>query len=162
MPCFSPAARTSREPPTVPRDRGRLGDARASPPGREDRSAAQRAPDRSGRAARSGTLIHSRVSFGNVPCRNVPPKFCVGRPGQRLGPNARGGAERGTGGCRSNDIVRVLLVAGIASGVAGSWFAACGSWSRMRHHRAARGGRRVAVWQRPPTAGAGWRRSRPG
>ena len=63
-------------------------------------------------------LIHIRMSFGNRPCRNIPPSFCVGRPGQRLGPNAGGGAKRGTGGCWSNGLGVVRLVAGIASGVA--------------------------------------------
>ena len=58
---------------------------------------------------------------------------------QRLGPNAGGGAERGTGRCWSRDVVVVRLVAGTASGVAGSWFGVCGSWSRMRHQRAAAG-----------------------
>jgi hypothetical protein len=45
---------------------------------------------------------------------------------QRLGPNAGGGAERGTGGCLC-DVVVVRLVAGIAAGVEGSWFGVCSS-----------------------------------
>jgi hypothetical protein len=45
--------------------------------------------------------------------------FCAARPGQRLGPNARGGAMRGLGGCWSNGLVVVRLVAGMA-GAAGS------------------------------------------
>jgi hypothetical protein len=61
------------------------------------------------------------------------------RPGQRLGPNAGGGVKRGTGGCWWIGLVVVRLVAGIAAGVAGCWFGVSGSWSRMRHHRAAAG-----------------------
>jgi hypothetical protein len=57
--------------------------------------------------------------------------------GQRLGPTARGGAVRGTGGCWSNGLVVVLLVVGTALGVPGSWFGIAGSWSRMRHQTAA-------------------------
>ena len=59
---------------------------------------------------------------------------------QRLGPNAGGGgAERGTGGRWSRDVVVVHLVLGTALGVVGSRFGVCGSWSRMRHQRAAAG-----------------------
>src|SRR5215207_10103871 len=80
-----------------------------------------------------------RVGFGNEPRRDVPLSFCVGRLGQRLGPNPWGGAERDQGGCWLNGLVVVRLVAGIASGVAGAWFGVCGSRSRIRHQRAAAG-----------------------
>ena len=79
------------------------------------------------------------MSFGNGFCRNIPPPFLRRRPGQRLGPNAGGGAKRGTGGCWWKRLVGVRLVAGIASGVAGCWFGVSGSWSRIRHQRAAAG-----------------------
>jgi hypothetical protein len=49
--------------------------------------------------------------------------------GQRLGPNAGGGLKRGGGAVGR-------LVAGTAFGVAGC---VCGSWSRIRHQRAAAG-----------------------
>jgi hypothetical protein len=39
---------------------------------------------------------------------------------QRLGPNAGGGAERGTARCRSSDVVVARLVA--VTAFAGSWF----------------------------------------
>ena len=57
---------------------------------------------------------------------------------QRLGPTAGGGAERGLGGCWRGDVVVVRLVAGTVA-VAGFWLGVCGSWSRMRHQRAAAG-----------------------
>src|SRR5215211_9459763 len=73
--------------------------------------------------------------------RERPPPLVVGPAVrfQRLGPNADGDIDRGTGGCWSNGLVVVRLVARIASGVAGSWFGVSGSWSRMRHHSAAAG-----------------------
>jgi hypothetical protein len=49
---------------------------------------------------------------------------------QRLGPNARGAAERSPGGCGSRDLVVVRLGAWTVSRVAGSWFGSCGSFSR--------------------------------
>ena len=57
---------------------------------------------------------------------------------QRLGPRAGGGAERGTGGCRSSDVVMVDAV-GTDWPLGGAWLGVCGSWSRMRHQRAAAG-----------------------
>jgi hypothetical protein len=69
---------------------------------------------------------------------------------QRLGPNAGGGADRGTGRCWSREVGVVRVVAGMASWVAGSWVGVGGSWSRMRHQRAAAGDRRVGVLRRPP------------
>jgi hypothetical protein len=72
-------------------------------------------------------LIHIRATFDNGPCRNIPSSFCVGSLGQRLGPNAGGGAKRGTGGCGPNDVVRLLMVAGTALADAGCWFGLSGS-----------------------------------
>src|SRR5215213_4965466 len=95
--------------------------------------------------------------------RERPPPLVVGPAVrfQRLGPNADGDIDRGTGGCWSNGLVVVRLVARIASGVAGSWFGVSGSWSRMRHHSAA------AEWSsgKGPAAAADRRRwvaSKPG
>jgi hypothetical protein len=42
----------------------------------------------------------------------------LARAGQRLGPNAGGGAKRGTGGRWSNGLGVMRLAAGIASGFA--------------------------------------------
>jgi hypothetical protein len=74
---------------------------------------------------------------------------------QRLGPNAGGGAERGTYGCRSGGVVAVRPIGGNVLGAAGFWFGVSGSWSRMRHQRAAAG------WSsgRDPTAAADRTRS---
>src|SRR5215211_6677409 len=46
---------------------------------------------------------------------------------QRLGANAGGGSERGSGRCLSCEVVVVRRVAGTAAGVAGSWFGVSGS-----------------------------------
>ena len=58
---------------------------------------------------------------------------------QRLGPSPGGGPERGRDRCCSGDVVVLCLPAGTAPEVAESGFGVCGSWSRMRHHRAAAG-----------------------
>ena len=71
--------------------------------------------------------------------RNTSPGVVMCGRFQRLGPNAGGGAERGSGRCLSCEVVVVRRVAGTAAGVAGSWFGVSGSWSRMRHQRAAAG-----------------------
>ena len=77
---------------------------------------------------------------------------------QRLGPNAGGGVERGSGRCLSSCTwspgwPQELRVPGSAFPVAGRGCATRGLRRR---------GRRVGVRRRPPTAQAGWRRSRPG
>jgi hypothetical protein len=71
--------------------------------------------------------------------RNSSPGVVMCGPFQRLGPNAGGGAERGSGRCLSCEVVVVRRVAGTAAGIAGSWFGVSSSCSRMRHQRAAAG-----------------------
>ena len=90
---------------------------------RERLAPERRTPEASGRP----TQLHLSAGAGFAHSRH----FAVGRdeplpsdivdryPSQRLGPNLGGGAERGTGGCWSNGLVVVRLVAGIGSGVAG-------------------------------------------
>jgi hypothetical protein len=72
-------------------------------------------------------LAHSRHFAVGRAASHCRPPSSVGISVQRLGPRVGGGAERGVGGCWSRDGVVMCLVAGTASGVAASWFGACGS-----------------------------------
>jgi hypothetical protein len=65
--------------------------------------------------------------FGNRPLKRIA-GVVMGLEArfQRLGPNAGGGAQHGTGGCRACDVVVVRGVARTAVGVAASWLGVCG------------------------------------
>ena len=132
--------------------------------GRGGRPAARR-----GRALAAGAvrarrvLIHNEVGFGDGLCRNLPPSFCVGRPGQRLGPNpvAAPSAARVVAGRMASRWCAWSPGSPQGLRVPGSPFVAvvdrgCATRGPPR------GGRRVAVRRRQPTAGGGWRRTRPG
>ena len=82
---------------------------------------------RRGAQRRSAALLLVSSGVSATSLSEMHLRRCDGRGSQRLGPNAGGGAERGLGGCWSSDVVVVRLVAGTASGVAGSWFGVCGS-----------------------------------
>ena len=81
---------------------------------------------------------------------------------QRLGPNAGGGAERGTYGCRSGGVVAVRPIGGNVLGAAGFGlaFPVAGRGCATRGLR--RSGRRVGILRRLPTARGVWRQSQPG
>jgi hypothetical protein len=81
---------------------------------------------------------------------------------RRLGPNAGGGAERGTYGCRSGGVVAVRPIGGNVLGrrAFGLAFPVAGRGCATRGLR--RGGRRVGILRRLPTARGVWRQSQPG
>jgi hypothetical protein len=73
-----------------------------------------------------GAPLDTDRGFGNRPLKHSGVVMRQGPTFQRLGPNAGGGAERGTGRCRFSDVVVVRLITGTALEVAGPWFGICG------------------------------------
>ena len=101
--------------------------------------------------------VTSRLTYQSEFRQRILPKHpavvCVGG---RVSGSGRTPVAAPSAGCWSNGLVVVRLVAGIASGVAGSWFGVSGSWSRMRHQRAAAGWSSGRVPRRPPTGRDEW------
>ena len=108
-----------------------------------DHRRARRRPDRREDtrrvAGRSPALDTYRSEFRQRILPKYPAAVFASEAGSAARAERRWRRQARHGWLLGKRLVGVRLVAGIASGVAGCWFGVSGSWSRIRHQRAAAG-----------------------